>query len=210
MIRVVVADDHQIVREGLKRLIAEFDGIEVVGEADSGMDVVGACKEAAAEVLLLDISMPGRPFLETLALLATELPKVQVLILSMYPESQYAVRALKAGAAGYLTKGHSPETLRGAITRVHSGHKYITPTLAESMALRLGPEPPKILHEILSDREFEVLVLLGEGKTNAEIGDVLALSPKTVSTYRTRVFEKMAFANIADLVRYTADNGLLE
>jgi len=209
MIRVLVADDHAIVREGLKRIIAEFDGVEVVGETDNGGDVIGACQTASPDVLLLDVSMPGRPFLDTLEVLKTQHPAVRILVLSMYPESQYAVRALKAGAAGYLTKGHDPETLREAIRRVHSGRKYITPALAESLALSLGPEPPAVLHELLSDREFEVMVLLGEGKKNTEIGDCLALSPKTVGTYRARIFEKMNFGNIADLVRYTADNDLL-
>lgn len=210
MIRVLVADDHAIVREGLKRIIAEFDDTEVVGEASSGDDVVSACKAAAPDVLLLDVSMPGRPFLETLGRLKTELPALRVLVLSMHPENQYAVRALKAGAAGYLTKGQDPETLIEAVRRVHSGHKYITSTLAESLASRLEPGGLEIRHESLSNREFEVMVLLGQGKTNTEIGNDLALSPKTVSTYRARVFEKMGFANSADLVRYTLDNDLLE
>jgi len=210
MIRVVIADDHAIVREGLKRIIAEFDGVQVVGETDNGGDVIDACQRESPDVLLLDVSMPGRPFLDTLDVLRTQLPALRILVLSMYPENQYAVRALKAGAAGYLTKGHDPETLRQAIRRVHGGGRYITPALAESLAHQLGPEPPAVLHELLSDREFEVLVLLGQGKRNTEIGDHLALSPKTVGTYRARIFEKMDFSNIADLVRYAADNHLLQ
>lgn len=209
MIHVVVADDHAIVREGLKRIIAEFDGMAVVGEVGDGSEVVGVCTASSPDVLLLDVSMPGRPFLDTLEALRTQLPAVRILVLSMYPENQYAVRALRAGAAGYLTKGHDPATLREAIRRVHSGRTYITTTLAESLALSLGPERPAVLHELLSDREFEVMVLLAQGKRNTEIGDCLALSPKTVGTYRARIFEKMDFGNIADLVRYAADNDLL-
>jgi len=209
VIRIVVADDHAIVREGLKRIIAEFDGIEVVGEAGSGDDVVGVCEKESADVLLLDVSMPGRSFLSTLAALKTQLPALRILVLSMYPESQYGVRALKGGAAGYLTKGHDPETLMAAIRQVHGGRKYITPALAERLALRLEPERTTVLHELLSGREFEVLVLLARGKKNTEIGGDLAVSPKTVATYRARIFEKMDFANIADLVRYAADNELL-
>lgn len=210
MIRVVIADDHAILREGLKRIIADFDDVEVVGEACNGDEVISRCQEERPDVLVLDVSMPGRPFLETLDLLARQLPDVRTLMLSMHPEAQYAVRALKAGAAGYLTKGHDPEVLEEAIRRISCGHKYITPTLAENLALRLGPEPPEILHELLSDREFEVMILLGQGKTNTHIGDDLSLSPKTVSTYRARIFDKMSFASLADLVRYAADNHLLE
>ncbi len=208
MIRVVVADDHAIVRAGLKRILAEFEGIEVVGEAGNGDEVTGVCKAESADVLLLDVSMPGRSFLNTLEALKTQLPALRILVLSMYPESQYGVRALKGGAAGYLTKGHDPETLMEAIRRVHSGRRYITPALAERLAVRLGSERPTVLHELLSDREFEVLVLLARGKKNTEIGDDLAVSPKTVATYRARIFEKMDFANIADLVRYADDNDL--
>lgn len=209
MIRVVIADDHAILREGLKRIIAEFDGVEVVGEVGDGDEVMGVCEAASPDVLLLDISMPGRSFLNTLEAIKTQLPALRILVLSMYPESQYGVRALKGGAAGYLTKGHDPSTLMEAIRRVHSGSKYITPVLAERLALRLKTGQPTVLHELLSDREFEVLVLLAQGKKNTEIGDDLAVSPKTVATYRARIFEKMDFRNIADLVRYAADNNLL-
>jgi len=209
MIRVVVADDHAIVREGLKRVIAEFEGIEVVGEVGDGDEVVGVCQAESPDVLLLDVSMPGRSFLNTLESLKTQMPELRILVFTMYPESQYGVRALKGGAAGYLTKGHDPETLMEAIRRVHRGRKYITPALAESLARRLEPDQPTVLHDLLSDREFEVLVLLAQGKKNTEIGDDLAVSPKTVATYRARIFEKMDFGNIADVVRYAADNDLL-
>ncbi len=210
MIRVVVADDHAIVREGLKRIIAEFEGVEVVGEIGDGDEVVSACEAQSPDVLLLDVSMPGRSFLNTLEALRIQLPTLRILVLSMYPESQYGVRALQGGAAGYLTKGHDPETLLEAIRRVHGGRKYITPALAESLALRLESGRTTVTHELLSGREFEVLVLLARGKKNTEIGDDLAVSPKTVATYRARVFEKMGFANITDLVRYAADHGLTQ
>lgn len=207
---MVIADDHTLVREGMKRIVAAFPEVEVVGEAATGNEVLPACKASRPDVLLLDVSMPGRSFLETLGQLKTQLPDLRVLVLSVHSENQYAVRALSAGAAGYLTKGHDPETLLVAIRRVRSGHKFVTPQLAERLALGLRRPHPRIRHEILSNREFEVMVLLAQGSSVKEIGPTLGLSPKTVSTYRARVFEKMDFANSAELVRYAVDNDLLE
>lgn len=210
MIRLVIADDHSLVREGMKRIIAAFPDTEVVGEAATGDEVLPVCRSARPDVLLLDVSMPGTPFLETLRHLETELPDLQVLVLSMHSEDQYAVRALKAGAAGYLTKNYDSETLLEAIRRVRSGHKFLTPHLAERLALDLQTARPEIEHEILSDREFQVMLLLARGRSVKETGHSLELSPKTVSTYRARIFEKMGFANNAELVRYAVDNDLLE
>lgn len=210
MIRVVIADDHALLREGLKRIIADFEGVEVVAAVSTGDEALRKCEEERPDVLLLDVSMPGRPFLETLSVLGTQLPHVRTLMLSMHPEDQYAVRALRAGAAGYLTKGQDPVVLEEAIRTVASGHTYVTDALAENLALRLGPDAPEVLHELLSDREFEVMLLLAQGKSNTDIGDDLALSPKTVSTYRARIFDKMGFTSLATLVRYTAESRLLE
>ena len=209
MIRVVIADDQTLVREGMKRILDAFPEVEVVGEAATGDEVLPLCEASRPGVLLLDVSMPGRPFLETLGQLETQLPDLRVLVLSMHSEDQYAVRSLKAGAAGYLTKNHDPETLLEAIRRVHVGHKFVTPRVAERLALDLRRASPQIKHEILSDREFEVMVLLAQGSSVKNIGHGLNLSPKTVSTYRARVFEKMDFANSAELVRYAVDNDLV-
>lgn len=209
MIRLLIADDHPIVREGLKRIVAELADIEVVDEAVDGDEVVSKSKSSGADVLLLDIAMPGRPFLETMARLRAELPDLRVLVLSVHPEDQYAVRALKAGAAGYLTKDHSPEKLAEAIRHVYAGRTYVSPSLAEKLALDLGREAHSLAHEALSDRELEVMLMLAAGKSIKDIGDDLALSPKTVSTYRARVFEKMGFENNAQLVRYAVEHGLV-
>lgn len=210
MIRLLIADDHTLVREGIKRIVAELSDIEVVDEAVDSSELVRKCRASGVDVLLLDVSMPGRPFLETLRRLREELPSLRVLVLSMHPEEQYAVRALRAGAAGYLTKAHSPGNLEEAIRRVYDGRKYVTPSLAEKLAFALGPEAEGAAHEALSDREYEVMVMLAQGNSVKEIANVLALSPKTVSTYRARVFEKMSFDSNARLVRYAVEHGLID
>jgi DNA-binding NarL/FixJ family response regulator len=159
---------------------------------------------------LLDVSMPGSPFTETLRRLREEHPTVRILVLSAHPEDQWAVRALRGGASGYLTKDHSPEQLLDAIRRVHRGGRYVSPSLAERLAAQLGQDFVGAPHEQLSDREFDVLRGLGAGRTVKEVATSLGLSPKTVSTYRTRLMEKLRFVTNADLVRYSAEHGLLE
>jgi DNA-binding NarL/FixJ family response regulator len=210
MIRILIVDDHPIVRSGLRRIAEDDRGITVTGEAPNGDAALAALRNEVADVVLLDVSMPGSPFTETLRRLREEHPTVRILVLSGHPEDQWAVRALRGGAAGYLTKDHSPEQLLDAIRRVHRGGRYVSPTLAERLATQLGQDFVGAPHEQLSDREFDVLRGLGMGRSVKEVAERLGLSPKTVSTYRTRLMEKMQFATNADLVRYAATHGLLE
>lgn len=210
MIRLLIADDHPIVRAGLRRIAEENRSISVTAEASSGDEALAALRQAAVDVVLLDVSMPGASFTDTLRRLREEHPTVRVLVLSVHPEDQWAVRALRAGASGYLTKDHSPEQLLEAVRRVYRGGRYVSPTLAERLAAHLGPDCAAAPHELLSDREFEVLRGLGTGRSVKEVAAKLGLSPKTVSTYRTRLMEKMRFASTADLVRYAAQHGLMQ
>jgi two-component system invasion response regulator UvrY len=210
MIRLMIADDHPIVRKGLRRIVEDAPGLEVVGEVGSGLELLERLPRVPADIVLLDVSMPGLRFLEVLQRLRAEHPTVAVLVLSVHPEDQYAVRALRAGASGYLTKDHSPEELTEAIRRVYRGNKYVSAVLAERLAADLAGGSRNIRHELLSDREYEVLCLLGSGRTVKEIAQSLELSPKTVSTYRTRVLEKMGATTNADLVRYASQHGLID
>ncbi len=209
MIRLFIADDHPVVRAGLRGIVEGEPDFEVVGEAQDGGDMLARIGRTPAEVLLLDVSMPGPGFLEVLRDLRQDHPRVAVLVLSVHPEDQYAVRALRAGAAGYLTKDHSPEELVAAIRKVYRGGKYVSPSLAERLAVGLEIGAKDSPHEQLSNREYDVLCLLGSGRTVKEVASSLALSPKTVSTYRARVLEKMKLATNADLVRYAAQHGLI-
>ena len=208
-IRIFIADDHPIVRQGLRRIVEGDAGMVISGEADAAAALLAGLETKATDLVLLDVSMPGGLFLETLKELRTRHPTIRVLVLSVHPEDEWAVRALRAGASGYLTKDHSPDQLLDAIRRVYRGGKYVSPTLAERLATHLdggGQRPP---HELLSDREFEVMRRLGSGLTVSQIASELALSAKTVSTYRARILEKMAVTTNADLVRYAARYGLI-
>ena len=209
MIRLLIADDHPVVREGLRRIVQDAPGLQVVGEVASGHELLERLPRVPADIVLLDVTMPGPGFLEVLRLLRAEHPTVAVLVLSVHPEDQYAVRALRAGASGYLTKDHSPEELTEAIRRVCRGGKYVSPGLAERLAADLAGGAGDVRHELLSDREYEVLCLLGSGRKVKDIARSLQLSPKTVSTYRTRILEKMQASSNADLVRYAALHGLI-
>ena len=184
-------------------------GLVISGEAGDAATLLGALESTATDLVLLDVSMPGGPFLDTLRALRERHPTIRVLVLSVHPEDQWAVRALKAGASGYLTKDHSPEQLLEAIRRVYRGGKYVSPTLAEQLASHLDAAGQRAPHELLSDREFEVMRRLGSGLTVSQIATELAISAKTVSTYRARILEKMAVATNADLVRYAARYGLI-
>jgi two-component system invasion response regulator UvrY len=208
-IRIFIADDHPIVRQGLRRIVEADAGLVVSGEAGDAAEMLGALKSKATDLVLLDVSMPGGPFLDTLRDLRARHPNIRVLVLSVHPEDQWAVRALRAGASGYLTKDHSPEQLLAAIRRVYRGGKYVSPTLAEHLAEHLNGSGQRAPHELLSDREFEVMRRLGSGLTVSQIASDLALSAKTVSTYRKRILEKMAVTTNADLVRYAAQYGLI-
>lgn len=208
-IRIFIADDHPIVRQGLRRIVEADEGMAISGEAGDAAELLAALETSATDLVLLDVSMPGGPFLETLKELRARHPTVRVLALSVHPEDQWAVRALRAGASGYLTKDHSPDQLLEAIRRVYRGGKYVSPALAERLAEQLDGGAERAPHELLSDREFEVMRRLGNGLTITQIASELALSAKTVSTYRARILEKMAVESNADLVRYAARYGLI-
>lgn len=210
MIRVIVADDHAVVRKGLVQILADTDDIRVVGEASNAAEAVGVLRREPCDVLLLDVSMPGKNGIEALKVIRQEFPQVKTLILSMYPEDQFGVRALKAGAAGYLTKQAAPERLIEAVQKIAGGRRYITPELADLLAENVGPANDLPAHHQLSDREFQVMRLIATGRKLSEIADELALSPKTVSVYRARLLEKMRLASNAELTHYAIKNGLVE
>lgn len=212
MIKILIADDHAIVRHGLKQLIADNADMTVAGEASNGLEVLALIRQNRLDVVLLDISMPGKNGVEILKQIHSEQPNLQVLILSTYPEDQYAVRVIKAGAAGYLTKESAPEQLVSAIRAVAQGKKFIVASVAELLANELGGHKGGGLapHEALSDREFQVFRLMAGGKTASEIAQRLSLSVKTVSTYRSRIMLKMNLKNNAELTFYAVKNGLVE
>jgi DNA-binding NarL/FixJ family response regulator len=210
MIRVFVADDHAVVRRGVLQILEDVPDIVVAGEAGSGRETLRGVQETAPDVLLLDIAMPEGGGLEILAQVRSLRPELRVLILSVYPEKQYAVRALRAGAAGYLTKESAPEELVAAIRKAAQGGTYVSQSLAEKLAGELKGETSKEPHEALSDREYQVVRLLAAGRTVSEIAADLSLSVKTVSTYRARILEKMNAKSNADLTYYAIKNGLIE
>ncbi|MCE2680002.1 MAG: response regulator transcription factor [Burkholderiales bacterium] len=210
MIKVMLADDHAIVRKGLRQLLEETGFIEVVAEADDYPAIMKAVRSFDMDVVVMDITMPGKNGIDVLKIVKGEKPKVAVLMLSMHPEDQYAVRALKAGASGYLTKNSAPEKLVEAIQTISGGRRYITPELAESLASHLTDDTDKPLHSTLSDREFQTIRLIASGRKLSEIAEELSLSPKTVSVYRARIMEKMKMKNNAELTHYALKHGLVE
>ncbi len=210
MIRLVVADDHPIVRAGLHRIVADCPDMEVVGETDDGNTLLDVLEATDADIVLLDIAMPGLPFLDLLKLLRERWPRLRTLIVSTYSEDQYAVRALRAGAAGYLTKQRSPDELAAAVRRVYRGGRYVSQELAETLASQLDPEYEQPSHDLLSSREHRVLCRLAAGKAIKEIAAELSLSPKTVSTYRARVLQKLHLKTTAELIRYAVENDLTQ
>ena len=211
MIRVVLADDHAVVRRGVRQILGDAGDIEVVGEAKDYGELALLLRERECDVLVLDISMPGKNGIEVLKAMRERLPRMHVLILSMFPEDQYAVRALKAGAAGYVSKEAAPEKLVDAIRLAARGKKYVTPEVAQALAEQINagsaPEKP---HEALSDREYETLRLIASGKKLSEIAEAMSLSPKTVSVYRARLLEKMKLRTNAELTHYAVKNGLVD
>jgi DNA-binding NarL/FixJ family response regulator len=208
MIKVLVADDHKIFRAGVKRLIEESPDIEVAGEASDGFDAMAKLRREDWDVVLLDINMPNKSGLDIVRQMKQEKPKLPILILSMYPEEQYAVRALKAGAAGYLTKDSESEELIAAIHKVVKGGRYATPALLEKLLFELDGERGAPKHHALSEREYQIFEQIIQGKSLTEIAEAMAISVKTVSTYRTRVLEKMNMENNAELIHYAIQHGL--
>ncbi|MGC1455144.1 MAG: response regulator transcription factor [Nitrospirota bacterium] len=209
MTRILIADDHAIFREGLRQILEDVEDLQVVDEASRGQDVLDKIEKNDYDLILLDIAMPGLSGLETLKLIKGRRPKLKVLILSMYPEEQYAVRAIKAGASGYITKASASEELLGAIRKVLSGGKHITSSVADKLLSDLEPDLGHPLHELLSDREYQVLCLIASGRTVGEIADQLALSVKTVSTHRVHILEKMKMKTNAELTNYALKQNLV-
>jgi len=207
MIQVLIADDHPIIRQGLKQILAEAGDISVIGEFATGHDVLIAIRKKSFDAVVMDLSMPGGG-LDLVKHIREEKPNLPILVLSVHSEEHYAVRALKAGASGYLTKGSAPDLLVSALRKLAEGGRYITPSLAEKLALDLqSPVAGKSTREALSDREYQILRLLGQGKAHGDIAKHLNLSPKTVSTYRARILEKTGLKSTAELIRYAIDQG---
>jgi two-component system invasion response regulator UvrY len=210
VIRVLIADDHAIVRRGLAQILLDAGDIDVAGEAVDYAGVMALLRDTTVDVVLLDISMPGRSGLEILKILRERHPKLPVLILSMFPEDQYALRALKLGAAGYLTKDSAPQLLVDAIRAAAQGKRYVSAELALMLAEHISGPDDRAPHERLSDREFETLRLIAAGKKLSDIAEALHLSPKTVSVYRARLLEKMRLKSNAELTHYAVKNGLID
>lgn len=210
MIKVLLADDHRLLRGSLKQLLEETGFIEVVAQAGDYPEIVRVLNtNRPIEVLVLDVTMPGKNGVDVVKVLKEKCPDLKILMLSMHPEDQYAVRSLKAGASGYLTKNTSPEKLIDAIQMIAAGRKYITPELAESLATHLTEDFGRPLHSCLSDREFETIRMIASGKKLSEIAHEMALSPKTVSVYRARILEKMRMRTNGELTRYALENRLI-
>lgn len=209
MIQIIIADDHALIRQGLKRIVDKIPDIAVKDEVSDGRQLVKMIKREHYDVVVLDVSMPGPDVLETIQNIKSISPKTPILILTMHPENDFAVRVLKAGVAGFLKKSDALNELINAIRKVHNGQKYISQNLASRLAEALEKPQDELLHEKLSDREYQVMGMIAKGRTVSEIAEELALSVKTISTYRTRVLEKMHMANNAQLTYYAIQNRLV-
>jgi two-component system invasion response regulator UvrY len=209
VIRILIVDDHVMFREGLKEILSKHSDMKVVDEAGSGQEAIDKILKHKLDVVLLDISLPGRRGPELLREIKKNRSELSVLVLSMHPEDQYAVRMMKAGALGYMTKESAPEELISAIRRVASGGRYISSKLAEEMAVALDTNAPKLPHQLLSNREFQVMRMLASGKSLKEIADEMIISEKTVTTYRARILEKMKLHNNVEITLYAVENKLL-
>jgi DNA-binding NarL/FixJ family response regulator len=209
LLKILIVDDHAVVRAGLKQILAETPDMKVAGEAGSGTEALKMALRESFDLVLLDISMPDMNGLDVLKELHREDEDLPILMLSMYPEEQYAIRALKAGAKGYLTKESAPDELISAIRKVSQGGRYISLSLAENLAFYLGSDPNKSPHQMLSDREYQVMMMIASGKTVSEIADELVLSVKTISTNRHRALQKMGMKNNAEFTYYAIKEGLV-
>ena len=210
MIKVCITDDHELIREGFKKLIDREEDITLIGEARSGAETIEILAANQCDVVVLDINLPDKNGLEVLKDILTLFPKTKVLILSMYPEERYAGRALKNGASGYITKDSAPVEMIGAVRKIKQGGQYISEALAEQLVSSYKGKWNAAPHENLSDREFEILLRLGKGKSVKDISEELNLSSNTVNTYKRRIFEKMQFASKAELIQYVLRQGLAE
>ncbi len=210
MIKVLVVDDHALIRKGLKQILDDTSDLRVTGEAETGMQAIKMAQKNAYDLVLLDISMPDKHGIDVLKQLKLNQPQLPVLILSMHPEDQYAIRSLKAGAAGYLNKQSAPAQLVSAIRQVASGRKYISGKLAEQLANKLTQGHQELPHQTLSNREYQTLCLMTSGKSLSEMADIMSLSAKTVSVYRARMLEKMQLRTNADAIYYAIKNRLIE
>ncbi len=209
MIRILCVDDHSFIREGVKRIISDHSDIEIVGEASNANEVFEKCSDEI-DIVLLDISMPGKSGMDILLELKAFYPNVKVLILSMYPEENIALRAIKTGSSGYLTKASAPDELINAIRKIYSGGRYITPELAEKLIFEFDDDKGKPPHEKLSNREFQVFCMIASGKTIKTIAAELSLTAQTISTHRARLLEKMKLLNNAALTNYAIKNRLVD
>jgi DNA-binding NarL/FixJ family response regulator len=210
MIKILIADDHPLVREGLKQIISGLTDMVVVDEASNGSEVLEKTSKNNYDVAVLDISMPDNNGVDIIEQVKARKPELNILVLSIYPEEQYAVRAFKAGANGYLTKESTPEELIAAIRKVSLGRKYVSTSFAEKLASDLKMDTKQPLHKMLSNREFQVMSMIASGKTIKEIAEKMSLSAKTISTYRTRILEKMGLKNNAEIIRYGIKHGLVD
>lgn len=210
MIRILLADDHQMFREGVRGLLEARPDMSVVAEAGTGEEALSQATEHRPDVVVLDVSMPGRGGLETVAELKKRNPRVRVLMLTVHPEDRFAVRCLKGGADGYMTKDNATDELITAIRKVHTGGKYVSPSLAENLVMSLDRDFGAAPHETLSDREFQVMRMLASAQTVSEIADELCLSVKTISTYRSRILEKLGLRNNAEIMQFAIEQNLVE
>ena len=210
MINILVIDDHALIRKGLKLILSDTPDIRVTGEAESGMQAISMARNDKYDMVLLDIALPDKHGIEVLKQLKDDNPDIKVIVLSMYPEDQYGVRALKAGAQGYLNKQSAPDLLVDAIRQVLGGRKYISSNIAEQLLNNMIGESQDLLHQSLSNREYQTLCLIASGRALSEIADTMALSPKTVSVYRARMLEKMGFKNNAEAIHYAITHHLVE
>ena len=210
MIKILVTDDHALIRKGLKQLLADSPDLQVTGEAATGIEAINKVRAEHFDLMLLDINLPDKHGIELLKQFRSEHPELKIIVLSMYPEEQYGVRALKAGAMGYINKQSASDTLINAIRQVVSGKKYISETLAEQLLNNLIGESQELMHQSLSNREYQTLCLMASGKTLSEISEIMSLSPKTVSVYRSRMLAKMGFTNNAEAMHYAITHHLVE
>jgi two-component system invasion response regulator UvrY len=209
MTTLLIADDHPIVREGLKSVVSQYRDLQIVGEAEDAETAIGGCKQMHPDVVLLDVSMPGPGVLEVIRRLRAEAPSTRILVLSIHPGQHYARRVLKAGADGYVTKNYTADVLYSAIRQVRGGHKYVTPSLAEQFATELAGGRNGQPHERLSNREYEVFLQLGSGRSVDQVARELAIKPKTVRSYRARILEKTMLKSTAELIFYAVNYGLV-